>query len=239
MLVLDKLGLPKSTYYHYAGGKNPKADRWADVRPLLREAFSRVPNGMGYRQVAMVLRAEQGLSISGKTALKLMREEGLRCRIRRRRYDSYRGEQGKVAKNVLNRDFTARAPMEKLVTDVTEFKVAGGKAYLSPVMDLYNNEIVAWSVSRSADMAQAMEMLDGLEPLLQGPALLHSDQGWQYQQPSFQRRLERMGLAQSMSRKATCLDNACMEGFFGHMKDEFFRGREFDSFDSFKEQLDS
>lgn len=129
--------------------------------------------------------------------------------------------------------------MEKLVTDVTEFKVAGGKAYLSPVMDLYNNEIVAWSVSKSANMAQTMEMLDGLEPLLRGPALLHSDQGWQYQQPSFQKRLERMGLAQSMSRKATCLDNACMEGFFGHMKDEFFRGREFDSFDSFKEQLDS
>lgn len=237
--MLDKLGLPKSTYYRYAGGKNPKADRWADVRPLLREAFSRAPNGMGYRQVAMILRAERGLSISGKTALKLMREEGLRCRIRRRRYDSYRGEQGKVAKNVLNRDFAARAPMEKLVTDVTEFKVAGGKAYLSPVMDLYNNEIVAWSVSKSANMAQTMEMLDGLEPLLRGPALLHSDQGWQYQQPSFQDRLERMGLAQSMSRKATCLDNACMEGFFGHMKDEFFRGREFDSFDSFKEQLDS
>ena len=109
-------------------------------------------------------------------------------------------------------------------------RVQGGGRQGVPVavMDLYNNEIVAWSVSRSADMAQAMEMLDGLEPLLQGPALLHSDQGWQYQQPSFQRRLERMGLAQSMSRKATCLDNACMEGFFGHMKDEFFRGREFD-----------
>ena len=129
--------------------------------------------------------------------------------------------------------------MEKLVTDVTEFKVAGGKAYLSPVMDLYNNEIVAWSVSRSPNMAQAMEMLDGLEPRLHGPALLHSDQGWQYQQLSFQRRLERMGLVQSMSRKATCLDNACMEGLFGHLKDEFYRHRAFDSFDSFKEQIDA
>lgn len=237
--MLGKLGLPKSTYYRYAGGRNPKADRWADVRPLLREAFSRAPNGMGYRQVAMVLENELGFSISGKTALKLMREEGLRCRIRRKRCDSYRGEEGKVAKNVLDRDFTAEGPMKKLVTDVTEFKVAGGKAYLSPVMDLYNNEIVAWSVARSATMAQTMEMLDGLEPLLRGPALLHSDQGWQYQQLSFQKRLERMGLTQSMLRKATCLDNACMEGFFGHLKDEFFRGREFDSFDSFREQLDS
>ncbi|WP_286142570.1 IS3 family transposase, partial [Adlercreutzia caecimuris] len=77
----------------------------------MREAFSRTPNGMGYRQVAMILEAEQGLSISGKTALKLMREEGLRCRIRRKRYDSYRGERGRVAGNILDRDFGAEAPM--------------------------------------------------------------------------------------------------------------------------------
>lgn len=237
--MLDKLSLPKTTYYRYAGGRNPGADRWADARPLVREAFSRTPNGMGYRQVAMILRAEQGLSVSGKTVPKLMREEGLRCRIRRKRYDSCRGEQGKIAKNVLNRDFAAEEPMTKLVTDVTEFKVAGAKAYLSPVMDLYNNEIVAWSVARSANFAQTMEMLDGLSGLLRGRAILHSDQGWQYQQLAYQKRLEEMGLVQSMSRKATCLDNACMEGFFGHLKDEFYRGRSFGSFESFKEQIDA
>ena len=235
--MLDKLNLPRTTYYRYAGGRNPRADRWADVRPLVREAFSRTPNGMGYRQVAMILEAEQGLSISGKTALKLMREEGLRCRIRRKRYDSYRGERGRVAGNILDRDFGAEAPMTKLVTDVTELKVAGAKAYLSPVMDLYNNEIVAWSVARSANFAQVMEMLDDLSCLIRGPAILHSDQGWQYQQLAYQKRLKGMGLVQSMSRKATCLDNACIEGFFGHLKDEFYRGREFDSFDSFKDQL--
>ena len=237
--MLDKLGLPKSTYYRYAGGRNPKADRWADVRPLVREIFSRTPNGMGYRQVTMALRAERGLAISGKTVLKIMREEGLRCRIRRRRYDSYRGERGKVAGNLLNRDFRADRPLEKLATDVTEFKVAGSKAYLSPVIDLHNNEIVAWSVSRSPNFAQTMEMLDELERRLDGPALLHSDQGWQYQQLAYQRRLGEMGLSQIMSRKATCLDNACVEGFFGHLKDEFYRGRRFESFESFKEQLDA
>lgn len=199
--MLDKLGLPRSTYYRYAGGRNPRADRWADVRPLVREVFSRTPNGMGYRQVAMALRAEEGLAISGKTVLRLMREEGLRCRIRRKKYDSYRGERGEVAGNVLDRDFGADRPLLKLVTDVTEFRVAGAKAYLSPVMDLHNNEIVAWSVSRSPNLAQTMEMLDGLEPLLRGPALLHSDQGWQYRQLAYQRRLREMGLTQSMSRK--------------------------------------
>lgn len=204
----------------------------------MREAFSRTPNGIGYRQVAMVLRREQGLAISGKTVLKLMREEGLVCRIRRKRYSSYRGEQGKLAKNILNREFDASAPLEKLVTDVTEFKVAGAKAYLSPVLDLYNNEIIAWSISKAANMVQVNEMMDELERILgDSHPMLHSDQGWQYQQRSFQRRLEALGMTQSMSRKATCLDNACIEGFFGHLKDEFYRGRDFDSFDSFKRQL--
>lgn len=205
---------------------------------MLHEAFSRTANGMGYRQIAMVLRAEQGLAISGKTVLRLMREEGLFCTIRAKRYNSHRGEVGKVAANLLNREFEAGRPMEKLVTDVTEFKAAGAKAYLSPVMDLYNNEIVAWSISRSPNFAQTMEMLDALEPRLAGRALLHSDQGWQYQQLAYQRRLEELGVTQSMSRKATCLDNACIEGFFGHLKDEFYRGMKFDSFESFKQQLE-
>ena len=210
-LVLGKLDLKRSTYYYLRS--HPRQDVYADVRPLVREVFSRTPNGMGYRQVAMALRAEQGLRISGKTVLRLMREEGCRCRIRRRRYSSYRGEVGKVAGNVLNREFAADAPMTKLATDVTEFKVAGSKAYLSPVMDLYNNEIVAFSISRRANMLQVSEMMARLGRLRLGARpLLHSDQGWQYQQLSYQRELEKMGITQSMSRKATCLDNACMEG---------------------------
>ncbi len=118
----------------------------------------------------MALKAEQGLSIGGKTVLELMREEGPRCRIRRKRYDPCQGGQGKIAKNTLNRDFAAKDPTAKLVADVAEFKVAGAKAYLSPVMDLYNSEIAAWPVARSASFAQAMGMLDGLSDLLQGPA---------------------------------------------------------------------
>ena len=235
--MLGKLDLRRSTYYYNLS--HPKPDRYADVRPLVREAFSRTPNGMGYRQAALVLRNEQGLCISGKTVLRLMREEGLSCRIRRKRYDSYRGEQGKAACNVLDRDFSSEAPMRKLVTDVTEFSQPWGKAYLSPVMDLYNNEIVAWSVSRHPNMAQVNEMMAMLEPRLAGPAILHSDQGWQYQQRSYQLRLAELSIEQSMSRKANCLDNACMEGFFGHMKDEFYRGRRFESFESFKAELDA
>ena len=125
-----------------------------------------------------------------------MREEGLRCRIRRRRYGSYRGDRGKAARNVLDRDFSSDAPMRKLVTDITEFRQPWGKAYLSPVKDLYNNEIVAWSVSERPNMAQINEMVAMLELRLDGPALLHSDQGWQYQQRSYQLKLAELGIVQ-------------------------------------------
>lgn len=171
--MLEKLGLKRSTFYYHLS--HPRRDRYADVRPLAREAFSRTANGMGYRQVALALRNEQGLCISGKTVLRLMREEGLRCRIRRRRYGSYRGDQGKAARNVLDRDFSSDAPMRKLVTDIAEFHQPWGKAYLPPATDPYNNEIVAWSVSEHPNMAQINEMMAMLEPRLDGPALLHSD----------------------------------------------------------------
>ena len=237
-LLLETVGLPRSTFYYHAGRES--ADRYADVRPSIREIYGRTRNGMGYRQVRNVLRKEQGLRISRKTVRKLMREEGLLCRIRRPHYNSYKGETGRVAGNLLNRDFAADGPFEKLVTDVTEFVLPGCKAYLSPVMDLYNNEIVSWSVSKSQHMKTIDEMMDGLyEKLPEGAgSLLHSDQGWQYQQKSYQRRLAEHGIAQSMSRKATCLDNACMEGFFGHMKDEFYRGQRFSCFEAFKDELD-
>lgn len=234
--MLEKLDLKRSTYYYNLS--HPKQDRYADMRPLVREAFSRTANGMGYRQVALALRNEQGLCVSGKTVLRLMREEGLFCRIRRKRYNSYKGEQGEAARNVLGRDFSSEAPMRKLVTDVTEFAQPWGKAYLSPVMDLYNNEIVAWSVSERPNMAQVDEVMAMLKPRLDGPALLHSDQGWQYRQESYRLKLAELGIVQSVSRKATCLDNACMEGFFGHMKDEFYRGRRFESFEPFKAELE-
>ena len=135
-------------------------------------------------------------------------------------------------------DYTGEEEKITMYTDVTEFHQPWGKAYLSPVMDLHNNEIVAWSVSRHPNKALIDEMLDMLEPRLDGPALLHSDQGWQYQQRTYQDRIESLGLEQSMSRKATCLDNACIEGFFGHMKDEFYRGAEFESFEDLKLALD-
>lgn len=124
------------------------------------------------------------------------------------------------------------------VTDVTEFSQPRGKAHLSPVRGLSDNEMVARSVAEHSNMARADEMMAMLEPGLAGPALLHSDQGWQHRQRAYRRGLASLGIGQSVSGKATRLDNACMEGFFGHTRDEFYRGGRFTSFASFKAEFD-
>ena len=170
---------------------------------------------------------------------------GLRCAIRSRnpwrRYSSYRGETGDRVHNLPERDFDAARPFSRLGTDVTEFKVAGSKAYLAPVYDMASKEIVAWDVSRSPDLGQqrrlpamlAERLPAGTEPIL------HSDMGWQYQHQWWRKELERPGIRRSMSRKGNCLDNAAAEQVFGHLKDEFYRGRVLDSFERFKAELDA
>ena len=135
--------------------------------------------------------------------------------------------------NLPERDFDAARPFSRLGTDVIEFKVAGAKAYLAPVYDMASKEIVAWDVSRSPDLGQQRRLLAGAEPIL------HSDMGWQYQHRWWRDELERLGIRQSMSRKGNCLDNAAAEQVFGHLKDESYRGRVFDSYEQFKRELDA
>ena len=154
-------------------------------------------------------------------------------------YHTYKGEAGKLADNILNRDFTAERAFEKLATDVTQLKVRDTKIYLSPIMDLYNNEIMSYSVSLHPDLAQIREMLDGLSKKLpQGATpILHSDQGWQYQHAEYQRYLKEHNIVQSMSRKGNCMDNGAMECFFGRLKVEMFYGEKFESVEDFMQKL--
>jgi putative transposase len=134
---------------------------------------------------------------------------------------------------VLKRQFDSKRPNQKWVTDVTEFKVAGEKLYLSPVLDLYNGEIVAYQTARRPEFAMVSAMLKkAIKKLKQEDTpLLHSDQGWQYQMPAYQRQLQQRRLEQSMSRKGNRLDNAAMESFFGTLKSELFHIQKFASID--------
>ena len=162
-----------------------------------------------------------------------MRELELQVRVRKsKKLTTYRGTLGPIAPNRLERDFTATKPNQKWVTDVTEFKAKdGNKVYLSPILDLFNNEIVSYTLSYSPNWAQVEKMLKLAVKRLDktSGSILHSDQGWQYQMAAYRQILAEHGIIQSMSRKGNCLDNAVMESFFGRLKAECFYGREFNT----------
>ena len=153
-----------------------------------------------------------------------MKELGLQCFVRVQKYKSYKGEIGKICDNLLNRDFETEEPNQKWVTDVTEFKVHNEKLYLSPIVDLFNGEVVSYNLSRHPVFHQVVDMLEKAFNKIPNNTnlILHSDQGWQYQMKQYQYLLEQKGIRQSMSRKGNCLDNACAENFFGVLKSELY-----------------
>ena len=213
-------------------------DKYAKERAEIIAIYQENQGRYGYRRIGMELR-NRGFCLNHKTVQKLMKESGLKCMVRMKKYRSYRGEVGKIAPNLLARDFRAERPSQKWVTDVTEFSLFGSKLYLSPVLDLYNGEIISYAISDRANYRQVDEMLDKAFSRLPGGSglIFHSDQGWQYQNARYQKRLLEKGVRQSMSRKGNCLDNAVMENFFGLLKSELFYLRTFQSLDEFCQEL--
>jgi putative transposase len=220
-VLLQIAGLPRSTYfYHQARASRP--DRHAALDAAITEVFTRTKGRYGHRRIHRDLRLS-GWVVAKKTVLHRMRTQGLRCQVRcRKRFTTYRGAVGTTAPNVLQRDFTATAPNQKWVTDLTEFRVGDDKLYVSPVLDLFDRQVIACSVGRSPSLALTTSALRQAIATL-GPAdhpVVHSDQGFQYQHRSWQDLLGSVGATPSMSRKGTCLDNAVIENFFGHLKSE-------------------
>ena len=164
-----------------------------------------------------------------------MKELGLKCLVRMKKYRSYKGTVGKIAPNILERNFQAEKPNEKWVTDITEFKLFGEKLYLSPILDLFNGEIITYTVGSSPTYSLVSTMLDQAFKRVtdQDKLLIHSDQGWHYQMKQYRHSLNEHGITQSMSRKGNCYDNAVIENFFGIMKSEFLYRKEFESIDTF------
>ena len=200
--------------------------------------FNKNKSRYGYRRILLELK-NLGYVINHKTVLKLMKSLNIQGKQRKSKYKSYKGEVGKIAPNIINRNFNATKPFEKLTTDVTEFAVCDEKVYLSPILDMYNNEIVSYSISTSPNFWQTRDMLDGLLNKLptNSTPILHSDQGWQYQMKEYQRILKENNIQQSMSRKGNCLDNSIMENFFGRLKTEMFYGEKFESVNTFIDKL--
>lgn len=178
-------------------------------------------------------------TINHKTVQKLMKQLDLKCMVRIKKYKSYRGKVGKVAPNLLERNFKADKPNQKWVTDVTEFSLFGKKLYLSPILDLYNGEIISYNISERPTFHQTIDMLNKAFERIPNDThlILHSDQGWQYQMLRYQNLLTKKGILQSMSRKGNCLDNSVMENFFGLLKTELLYLQKFDTIEQFIEEL--
>lgn len=225
--MLQASGLSRSTFYYQAKVLQA-GDKYADLKASISAIYDRHKGRYGYRRITAEM-ARSGQATNHKTVQRLMQCLGLKSLVRPKKYRSFRGETASVP-NLLNRQFEASKPNEKWVTDVTEFNVRGEKLYLSPVMDLFNGEIVAYEMSERPLFPLVGSMLKKAISQLQRDEAptLHSDQGWQYQMPAYRQQLAERGLTQSMSRRGNCLDNAAMESFFGTLKSEFFRLTKFD-----------
>ncbi|MGO4201936.1 IS3 family transposase [Rhodococcus sp. TAF43] len=238
-VLLDVAGLARSTFF-YQQARRHAPDPNAELKAAITDAFEHCRGRYGHRRIHQVL-VGAGWRVAKKTVLALMRTLGLVCRVRRkRRYTSYQGRVGVIAANLLDRDFTADAPNRKWVTDVTEFRVGDRKLYLSPIMDLFDRQIIAYSLGPSPSLELTNSSLrSALATVDDGKNLLaHSDQGFQYQHPSWRQLLADAGAKQSMSRKANCYDNAVMENFFGHLKEELFHHTRYLDIDALATALD-
>lgn len=237
-LLIEIAGIPRSTYYYYSRQMD-RPDKYALVKAEIRRIYEENRKRYGYRRITAKLKGSQ-YYVNHKTVQKLMREMGIFCRVRMKKYQSFKGQVGEVAPNLLERDFKADKPNQKWVTDVTEFALFGTKLYLSPVIDLYNGEVVSYNISFHPNLAQVMDMLEKAFSKIPDNTnlILHSDQGWQYQHKHYQKMLKNKGIRQSMSRKGNCLDNACAENFFGLLKSELLYLQNFSSVEHFIAELE-
>lgn len=184
----------------------------------------------------------KGIKIGENRVARIMGENHISAVPKKKRYNSYRGEVGTIAKNILNRRFDQGEPYKVFGTDVTQFKIGEDKLYLSPILDLHTREVVAYDISIHPNMFQIKRMMHQLEDkygdYLDG-AIMHSDQGWQYQQKWFQDFLTEHGMIQSMSRKGNCHDNSPTENLFGRLKEEVFYGQEwrYETIDQLREAI--
>ena len=215
--------MARSTFYYHIK-RIGQSDGYDDLRAHIRKIYDQHKGRYGYRRITIQLR-DEGVIANHKR--------------RNQRYRSYKGDVGKIAPNVINRDFSADAPNQKWTTDVTQVKIKDRKLFLSPILDMFNGEIISYQISSVPNMKMVLTMLKkafNKKEDLSG-LILHSDQGWQYQQQRYQDILKQRGIIQSMSRKGNCLDNSMMENFFGVMKSELLYLQDWESVDEFKKEL--
>ena len=235
------MNLAKSTYYYEINKVDVIAVKNKDLIVEIEEIFSYHKGRYGVRRVHREL-VNRGCNVNHKRVQRIMHSMGLLGKRPKARYHSYQGEVGTVADNIINRDFSTTAPLQKWTTDVSQFNFSWGKCYISPILDMNTNEIISYNLSQKPNLKQIQHMLDDAFekfPNVEG-LIFHSDQGWQYRIKYYTGRLKERGIIQSMSRKGNCYDNCIMETFFGRMKNEMYYGYEdcYSSYESFAKAVD-
>lgn len=227
--------MARSTFYYY---QKQREDKRINLKTQIAQIYHQHKGRYGYRRITLAIR-QHGIIVNHKTVLRIMKELGIKSLVKIKKYKSYKGELGKIAPNLLQRDFYAAKPNQKWVTDVTEFGLAGKKLYLSPIMDLYNGEIISYTLDRHSNGNLTVEMLKNALTRLPAKSelIIHSDQGWQYQMKAWQRLFKDDRIRQSMSRKGNCLDNAAMENFFSILKSELFYLKKYDSITTLEKEI--
>ena len=235
-ILLKILKLNKSTYYYAEKHFDEQEKENQELEQEILEIFEENYCHYGRPRITLELQ-KRGFLVNHKKVQKLMTKMGLKATPKRRRYNSYHGDVGRIAPNILARDFGTTRPYQKLGTDITQFITPFGKLYLSPIIDFHTREVLAFDISKSPDMKQILRMMNNLKSKhgdrLLG-AVIHSDQGYQYQHPLYRKLVTDLGMVQSMSRKGNCLDNSPTENFFGRLKTEMYYPNEY-SFESLKE----
>ena len=239
--LLKAMEMAKSTYYYELSKTDAVAERNEKVMSEIRAIFEENKQRYGVRRVYAELK-NRGYNVNHKRVQRLMHNMELFGKRPKEKYHSYKGEVGKVADNIINRDFTTTAPLQKWTTDVSQFNFSWGKCYISPILDMNNNEVISYDLALHPNLEQTVRMLDrAFErfPSVEG-LIFHSDQGWQYQHAYYRNALKEHGIIQSMSRKGNCYDNCIMETFFGRLKNEMYYGyeKEYASFEEFSIAVD-
>ena len=235
------MGMSKSTYYYEISKVDAVEMRNQELMDEIKDIFEHHKHRYGVRRIHREL-VNRGRNVNHKRVQRLMHNMGLMGKRPKEKYHSYRGETGRVADNIINRDFSTDAPLQKWTTDVSQFNFSWGKCYLSPILDMNSNEIISYDLSLSPNLEQIQRMLNNAFaqfPSVKG-LIFHSDQGWQYQHEYFRKTLKEHGIIQSMSRKGNCIDNCIMETFFGRLKNEMYYGyeKDYDSFEAFSKAIE-
>ena len=233
--------MAKSTYYFEISKKDAVAERNRVLLEEISKIFEVNKCRYGVRRVHQEL-INRGYQVNHKRVQRLMHKAGLIGKRPKEKYHSYKGEVGKIADNIIDRDFSTTAPLQKWTTDVSQFNFSWGKCYISPVLDMNTNEIISYDLSMSPNLGQIERMLNKAfekYPSVEG-LIFHSDQGWQYQHVNFRNALQEHGIVQSMSRKGNCYDNCIMETFFGRLKNEMYYGyeKDYSSFEEFSQAVE-